>query len=188
MIRAWLAERFRPELFLPLAMVIAAAAAGWEVAPGPFAIDLVAALLLLAEFRLWDDLADRPADRLTHPHRSLVRASSTRVFVRVCLMLAGANLVWTIGQAGVGISLAVLVGLHVALGRWYWRRTARTIAGDQLRLVKYPAFALVLAGSRLEVAPLAITLSAAAIYTGASIYEAWHDPVSPLGARLGGRS
>jgi hypothetical protein len=57
-----------------------------------------------------------------------------------------------------------------------------------LLLAKYPAVVLVLAGDRLASAPVAIGLSAAAIYLAASAYEAWHDPVSPLGTLLGGRS
>jgi hypothetical protein len=188
MMRAYVTERFPPRLFVPLAAAIAVAASGGDYAAIPFAVDTVAAWLLVAELRLWDDLADRAADRVTHPERVLAASVSIRPFVVMCSALAVINAAWTASRTGVLPSLAILAGLHGALGLWYARRTMRTLAGDQLLLAKYPALVLVLAGERVTQAPLVIGLSAAAVYIAASAYEAWHDPVSPLGALLGGRS
>jgi hypothetical protein len=188
MIRAYFIERFPPLLFVPLSVAIAVAAAGGDYVFIRLAGDTLAAWLLVAELRLWDDLADRAIDRVTHSERVLVTAPSIQPFVVMCLSLAALNLGWTVLRSGVGPSLAVFAGLHGALGAWYARRTARTLAGDQLLLAKYPALVLVLAGDRLPQAPLAIGLAAAAVYVGASAYEAWHDPVSPLAAFFGGRS
>ena len=36
--------------------------------------------------------------------------------------------------------------------------------------------------------PLPIAAAAAALYAAASLYEAWHDPASPVASLLGGRS
>ena len=188
MMRAYIVERLPPLLFIPLAAAIAVAAAGGTYEVVSLAVDTIAAWLLVAELRLWDDLADRAADQVTHPERVLAAAVSIRPFVAMCLALVVINVGWTASRNALVPSLAMLAGLHGVLGLWYARRTARTLAGDQLLLAKYPALVLVLAGDRLTDAPLVIGLSAAAIYLAASAYEAWHDPVSPLGALLGGRS
>lgn len=188
MILSYFAERLRPVPFLPLACALAAAAGAGRYELPTLAADLLFGALLLAEFRLWDDLADRRADSKTHPGRVLVRAAATRRFVALCVSLAIVNLALCVLRDGVSFSVAVLVLLHVTLGGWYSRRGGRTVAGDQLLLAKYPAFVLVLAGSRLFAAPATTVLAAAAIYAVASAYEAWHDPVSPLGTLLGGRS
>jgi hypothetical protein len=188
MIAAYCLERLRPVVFVPLAAVVAIAAAGGRYDLARLAVDAIAAALLLAEFRLWDDLADRPADAVAHPRRIIVTAPSTLPFVRLCVTLAVVNLGASIVRDGAGPSLAALILLHAALGAWYSRRTVRTVAGDQLLLAKYPLFVLIVAGARLFSAPMAIALSAAALYVAASVYEAWHDPVSPLGTLIGGRS
>lgn len=188
MIRAYLAERFRPAVFLPLAAALAVAAAAGRYDVTRLAVDVLFGLLLLAEFRVWDDLADRGADAVTHPGRVIVRASSTHPFAGLWLALAFVNLVVCAVLRGVGVSMALLVLLHAAFAVWYSRRMSRTIAGDQLLLAKYPAFVLIIAGPRLFASPATVALAAAAIYIGASAYEAWHDPVSPLGAIFGGRS
>ena len=188
MMRAYFLERVPPRLFVPLALALAIAAAGGDYVVATLGVETTAAWLLLAELRLWDDLADRAADRATHPERVLVAAPSTRPFVVVCLGLAAVNFGWTAVRTAPGSALGILAALHAVLGVWYARRTARTLAGDQLLLAKYPAIVLALAGDRLTHAPVAIALSALAVYGAASAYEAWHDPVSPLGTLLGGRS
>jgi 4-hydroxybenzoate polyprenyltransferase len=143
---------------------------------------------LLAEFRLWDDLADRETDAASHPNRVLVRAASILPFVAVTIALAVLNLVMAMPSGGIPISLVTLITVHFALGFWYARRRPRTLAGDQLLLAKYPAFVVIVAGSRALDATLVVAVAALLIYTAASIFEAWHDPASPGAALLGGRS
>ena len=188
MIAAWLRERFRPVTFVPIAVVIATAAS----APAPIELqrllqDSLIALLLLLQFRLWDDLADRSADAATQPHRVLVKARSTRPFVTLCLALALVNM-GLATRAESTLAVSTLLTLNVALGLWYGLRSRRSIAGDQLLLAKYPAFVVVVAGDRAVAAPLTTAIVAAVIYSAASIYEAWHDPASPVATTLGGRS
>lgn len=188
MITAYLCERFRPKVFVPLAMVIAAAAAAGSVELARLGFEAAFALLLLAEFRLWDDLADRRADRATHPDRVLVRRASVRRFIALVMALALVNVTIAFVRDGLALSLWTILALHVALALWYARRSGRTLAGDQLLLAKYPAFVVIVAGARTVTDPLTIGLAAGVLYAAVSVYEAWHDPSSPVGLLIGGRS
>lgn len=186
MIAAYLRERFRLVMFLPLAIAIAAAAGSFGFVRLGLGVSF--ALLLLLQFRLWDDLADRRADTAAHPDRVLVRAASLRPFIVVVAALAILNTGLALLRDTSGLSLAALVVLHAVLGLWYRRRSGRSIAGDQLLLAKYPAFVVVVAGQRTFTDPLTIGVTAAALYAAMSLYEAWHDPSSPVGLLRGGRS
>ena len=187
MIAAWLRERFRPAVFLPIAVVIAAASSLSVFSPGVLLQDSVLTLFLLLQFRLWDDLADRSADAVTHPHRVLVQTRSTQPFVTLNIALALLNIGLSVRGSESALAVSTLLTLNAALGLMYALRTHRSIGVDQLLLAKYPAFVLIVAGDRAIAAPLTTTIAAAAIYAGASIYEAWHDPMSPVGHVVGGR-
>ena len=52
------------------------------------------------------------------------------------------------------VSTLCFVLIHAALGGYYLCRRGRTVFGDQLLLVKYPAFVCILAGERLLDSPL----------------------------------
>src|SRR5690606_27276920 len=77
-LRAWLRERMPIRRFGPLALLIGllGAPVGWESAAR-----IGLAWLLIATFRLRDDLADRERDAIVHGDRVLVRARSIRPFV-----------------------------------------------------------------------------------------------------------
>jgi hypothetical protein len=176
--RAYVRERFRPLVFGPLAIVLAGAASGGRWNANQLAVDAGFALLLLAQFRLWDDLADRTRDAVSHPQRVIVSAPSVRPFAAACIALAALNIAIALARDG-GLSLVLLCALDAALWVWYARRGRRSNLGDHLLLAKYPAFVLVLAGVRLASSPLPVGLCAAAIYLCANLYEAWHDGASP---------
>ena len=188
MIFAYLRERLPVWFFGPLALGLAAGALGRAESLSQLALTTGFAFLLLAQFRIWDDLADRHADAIAHPARVVVRASSN-----VPLAAVGAGLFWvnvyvaTQSDAAF-VSLLLLGGLHVAVGAFYLLRRGRSVLGDQLLLAKYPVFVCALAGNRLLESPSPVALAAAFVYAAASAYEAWHDPVSPLAQFLGGRS
>lgn len=186
MLSAYLAERVPPRVFFPLAIILAAAAAeGIWGRPRTLAIDAALALLLLAQYRIWDDLADRHHDAIAHPGRVLVQAASTTSAIALCLALAAASLTVVVARDGAGLSLATLIGLTGVLGAWYGSRGARTTAGDHLLLTKYPAIVLIVSGDRVANHPARLLCTMAAVYLAACVYEAWHDPSSPAaGNRL----
>ena len=180
MLGAYLAERFRPRTFIPLAVIIAGASSGGAFPSAHLAVDAAFALLLLAQFRSWDDLADRGRDAVSHSERVLVRAPSIAPIVAWSGALAVLNICLAVQRDASGVAVAVLVALIGALGAWYARRTIRTAVGDHLLLSKYPAMVIVVAGERVLHAPLQILCAALALHLAACLYEVWHDPASPL--------
>jgi hypothetical protein len=188
MIAAYLFDRFPVTVFAPLAVAIAGAAEAPGFGPVNLGVSACCAVVLLLEFRLLDDLADRTTDTGLHPERVLVTAATLRPFHALLAALVFVNLAIAIMRDGAGLSLAVFVSLHAGLGAWYARRSGRTVAGDQLLLAKYPAFVFIVAGSRVAEDPWPIALGACLIYIAASAYEAWHDPASPVATFIGGRS
>jgi hypothetical protein len=180
MLGAYLAERFSLRVFVPLAAVMAGAASGGALSGVGLGLDAAFALLLLAQFRSWDDLADRGRDAVSHPERILVRAMSTAPLVAFSGALAILNICLAIQRDDSGVAVAVLVALIGVLGAWYSLRTVRTAAGDHLLLSKYPAMVIVVAGARVLSAPVTILCAALALHLAVCLYEVWHDPRSPL--------
>jgi hypothetical protein len=180
MLGAYLAERFRLRTFMPLAVVIAGAASGGALSGTSLGLDAAFALLLLAQFRSWDDLADHGRDALSHPERVLVRAPSIAPIVAFSGALAVLNICLAVRRDASGVAVAVLVALIGVLGAWYSLRTVRTVAGDHLLLSKYPAMVIVVAGARVLNAPVQILCTALALHLAVCLYEMWHDPASPL--------
>jgi 4-hydroxybenzoate polyprenyltransferase len=135
--------------------------------------------LLLGQFRLWDDLADRLRDRQFHPGRVLVRATSVVVPRVACGLLA----LLTAGLLALTYpdltGLLAFVTVAAAALSWYARRAGRTTLGDHVVLAKYPAFVTIVALARGIDRPLLLLASATAVYFAACVYEAVHDPTSP---------
>jgi hypothetical protein len=177
---AYRRERFPLPLFAPIALALALfAQLGSEIDPLRAAHAFGCALLLLAQFRLWDDLADRERDRMAHPGRALVRAVSVAPFVAGCVGLAALNLAAATWR-GAGSTVLFLVAVDAAALAWYACRPAtRSIVTDLVLLAKYPAFVVVLSAGA-STSRLLLTLSAASAYALACAYEAWHDPSAPL--------
>jgi hypothetical protein len=175
MIRYW-AERFPPLVFVPAAVLIALAARPGDL---PGLADVARALLLLGQFRLWDDLADRERDRHAHPERLLVRAGRATPFAIVCGMLGAINIAIAAYVDGLAAAVFLLL-LNAAAAAWYtWRPARRTAAGDLTLLSKYPAFVMVLASG--SSAPSShVFLTAGLIYGCACAFEIWHDAAGPL--------
>ena len=184
MVRAYLRERLRLRLFVPLALVIAAAAreTGWELLPAAGF-----ALLLLVQFRVWDDLADRHHDAIEHPERVLVRAPEVTPVIGLCGALAVLNLCLAVWRDGSGIAVGLLALLDLGFGWFYLARAGskdHSVGGDCLLLAKYPLILLVVAGAGITTAPLQIGGAAVTLYAGVCVYEAWHDPRGPLARHL----
>ena len=85
----YVAERFPVSVFGP-ALLLVTAAALWAATAPLGAESLVVPLLglmLIAQFRVWDDLEDIGRDRIRHPERVIVNAPP-RVFRIVLLLFA----------------------------------------------------------------------------------------------------
>jgi 4-hydroxybenzoate polyprenyltransferase len=176
--RAYWIERFPPQVLGPAAAFIAVAGRGFAAFdPRQWAGATLTALLLLAQFRLWDDLADRERDRQTKPERVLVRVSAIGPFVAVCLALALINLTLAVVSGRGSTSVVACLLLNAAAAAWYaWRPARRTLATDLVLLVKYPWFVIVIAaGSGAQIA-----VAALAVYAAACAFEYWHDAAGPL--------
>ena len=190
MIAGYLRERFRLRIYVPAALAIAGAAA--TVAPEwtLLARDAGFALLLLAQFRLWDDLADRERDAVVHPERTLVRAADVAQPVAFCGALAILNICVAVWRDASGLAVGALAMVDAVFAVCYLASRGASALGDQVRLTKYPAFVLIVAGERALAHPWPVIGAAVVVYAGAWAYEVWHDPGGPLGRLVlrGGRS
>jgi hypothetical protein len=181
-IAAYFRERFPLAVFGPVCLLLPAAAF-WSVANVTalrLAIALLLGIALVVQFRLWDDLEDRIHDRVAHPARVLVNAT-TQPFRSLLLGIAATALALSASQPA---ALAATLALNAA--GWCAYRVRRRISPNGWRFgllpLKYPGFVVVIAFSLGDVNPVRLAAAAAAAYMCASGYELLHD--SP--ARVGG--
>ena len=183
---------------VPLLLAVCAQA-GARGNPTTFVVDVLLASLLFAQFRIFDDLADRPRDARIHPERVLARTHTVRPIVIAGLSLAAATLGILLLRTAVRLDSASAarpsaIGAYLALiallSSWYSLRGERTLVGDHLLLTKYPAFVWIVATSHLTLptpgrapATAQLVLSMVAVYLAACVYEALHDDRSPATAR-----
>lgn len=149
------------------------------------AIDTAFAFLLLAQFRLWDDLVDRRVDAVRHPERVLVRASNTTTYVVACIALGVLNALIVLQRSGAHSALPLLGALTVVLICAYGQ-PPKSAARDLLRLAKYPVFVLVLAVGRPGASLRVAVYSAVAAFAAAVAYEVHHDHSAALLGFFGG--
>jgi 4-hydroxybenzoate polyprenyltransferase len=164
-------------LAVSLVVVAVLAGGGW---PGGFAFvtDLALALALVMTFRIWDDLMDRERDRMKHPDRVVVRASSIAP-LRFASWILGTAALIVLARSRTTASAGLLVGYMAVLAAVYATRGPRSAASDRILLLKYGVFTLGLIDM-----PDALTarglLAAAAAFVVACAYEWWHDAESPV--------
>ena len=190
LVLAYARERLTPDRLLPavlLVVVATLAGKGWTGSEA-LSMDTVLALALVITFRIWDDVMDRDRDRIKHPDRVVVRASSTTPLVVTSWVLATWTLL-TLEDRRATQSVALLVIYAAVLAASYAVRlpavasakagTARSPATDRILLLKYGVFTLALIGF-----PAALTarglVSAASAFAVACVYEWWHDAESPV--------
>jgi len=139
--------------------------------------------LLVAQLRLWDDLADRSRDGRRFPRRLLVRTVHGQSFVRALLasvVLVSAVLAWR-GQLR---QLAVYTSLLGLLALLYHTRPGADLPRPlrvSLVLAKYPL--LVLIAARGELAPRAWSV-ALGLYALLVAFEWYDDRELRAGATL----
>lgn len=128
-------------VLLWLAVAACALIVSREISAASAILVLWLSAILIAQFRLWDDLADRAHDAATHPQRVIVTTNHARRFSYLCGLLS-LPVAATLGR-GYGIEhLAVYVGLLVFMSVLY--AANGTVLPSLLRahlvLLKYPAF------------------------------------------------
>jgi hypothetical protein len=138
-----------------------------------FWFDLARAVLLIASFRIWDDLMDRAMDRDRHPERVALRADAMPP------LRAGAVVLWS-GAAVItaivdeAVATALLLLFTIALGIWYSMRSPGSFVNSGLVLAKYAVFVAVIVGAHFAFTPRGL-LAAAAVFALAWVYEWAHD-------------
>ena len=152
---------------------------------GNFLLRTVLSAILVASFRIWDDLADRDYDRVHHPARVLVRSAEARWFwtLVVGLGIISAYFLFAFGGSR---SLSIYTGLIVVLAIVYHgprRLRSDRFAHTQLVLIKYPVFITLLTAQGFS---SKIVLVGALSYLLMSMYE-WFDDPTFHGKYLGGR-
>ena len=181
---AYLRERMRPSVFVPLALLCALT--GWLLAPGSpldaraFLVAAVEAFVLSLAFRVWDDLEDRNADRLRHPNRVMARSTRTAPFLWLVALLAMVGMT-SLLQLGDPLTRTIAIATAVAiLSVWYSARRSENwnhVAGEHIVLVKYPAIAFATAPTLPAASSFVRTaVLLAALYAVICIYEYIDDP------------
>ena len=171
---AWLVERVATARIAALCLLLAAVAWGaasetlfWTVA--------VPIVLLVIQFRLWDDLAERAHDAFHHPARVAVRTAHASCFaalaavlaVVVAVLLAVTRDGMVLGAYGALLAAAaVFYKKSVVAIRHPWRTYAI--------LLKYPVFVALCAG---PAAPLRIAAASVAVFGVLAAFETLDDAV-----------
>ena len=178
-LRDYLAERFPPEQFIPLPLMLllaslASLAGGRGTSVVELALQFGLTLLWISQFRLWDDLHDRERDSRLHPHRVLVRTQSPAQFQWVAglvsignLMATGLLLSWT-------IAFTLLAPLNLILGTLYCTGRFGRLTHAQIVLIRYPVFVLMLSGGATGFS-VKLGLVMLLIYFTFAVYELLHD-------------
>ena len=181
LIYAYWRERYPVSVFLPFAILIAAAgiaAEGSLPTVRDAMIGCVLAYTLVLVFRIVDDLADLSSDRLRHPDRVLVQASSVTPIIVLALVLAVGDTLLMLRQPHSGARVAVFFAISLFLGLWYHVR-ARFCAGPLVSahvvLIKYPIISLLTCVSWDKLSQHTALPAFGAIYLSLCIYEQVHD-------------
>lgn len=171
-------ERLPAKLVLTVAVLLslAATAVSEVTAPADFFGNVMLAVLLVSQFRLWDDLNDIEADRIEHPNRVLCRLASLRPFqVTVAMLLAVNSFAIFVSRAF--ITGAVFVALNIAFYCWYHklRTLCRPSVNSFFVLTKYPVFAFVITDGAIISHRMSVSLMMITIFVAACVYEILHN-------------
>ncbi|HET6974207.1 MAG TPA: hypothetical protein VFH96_09300 [Pyrinomonadaceae bacterium] len=181
LILAYWRERYPVSVFVPFAILIAAAgiAAGGSL---PTARDVITscvlAYTLILVFRILDDLADLTNDRRRYPSRVLVQSSDLTPIMVLAFLIAAADVLIILWQPQRALRLIVLAAVSIFLALWYLLRMrfrAGPLVSAHLILIKYPVISLLTCTNweRLTV-NTALPLFGT-VYLGICIYEQLHD-------------
>ena len=171
--RLYRCERFPLRIFALVAVVLTLAAFVEGIPHDWFEVLLswMASVLLLLQFRIWDDLGDRNHDAVHHPDRVLSRCHQVSAFYLLVAFTGLSN--WIVFRL-LGHSAIPFLLICVPAFFWYMlfdETSRRSIAGRHVLLLKYPAFVWLIAPSH----PPELISSMAIVYLSGAIYELLHD-------------
>ena len=176
-VAAYLRERFRFRLFGPatLLFTVLATASMDRSSPGRGVAVAALVVMLLLQFRLWDDLEDRDRDAAAHPERVLVRLPPGPFW----------QALWLIGAANLGVlaaarapgALGGLLALDIAALAAY--RAGRIVISERawthvVLLAKYPAIVAVAALAGGAVNWDRLVAASLVAFATAHVYERVH--------------
>ncbi len=129
-------SRLPLSVFVPLTLFLctSVAAVQWPKRWSDWAINLIAAFFLVAQFRLWDDLASVEADQQKHPQRVLCKTDSLGPFWLVLglLFVVNLGLVFVLKSTN---AVFALVTLNLFFIVWYFmsnRLTSLAMSGTKV--------------------------------------------------------
>jgi|MudIll2142460700_1097286.scaffolds.fasta_scaffold33296_3 hypothetical protein len=182
---AYLQERFPFRVFGPATLLLLALAALSIEAPQPGRglVMAVLVVLLVLQFRLWDDLEDRDRDARDHPERVIVRlppgqfwqALAVLSFVNIGLALASRER-WAL------IGLLALDVAAVAAYRWLRAYVGEALWSRGILLAKYPAIVAIAALAGGTVSRPRLAAACLAAFAIAHVYERAHTRAELPGA------
>ncbi len=163
---------------LTLFLCTGALTTGWPAAASTWLLNLVLAVLLIVEFRLWDDLSDVDIDRVHFPDRVLCQSKSLVGFRIVLGLLFAVNVILLAANKSELALIAFLV-LHFLVLAWYsvrGRNRLSSVFSQTIVLLKYPVFVYLLGSNaggpgRLLTSSYAMSLT----FLCFCIYELLHD-------------
>ena len=176
-LHSWVAERLlrAPVGLLWLIVFACMVAASQDKGGARLAVDALLGALLIAQFRLWDDLADRNFDARHHPQRVLVASVHGERFGILCAGVALPILAllltwdepWRLAAYGaLCVAMAALYGAGPALPR---------LLRAHLVLLKYPCFIwLAASGMPLPGLPLWLALAAYEMFSDKTLQTSKH--------------
>jgi 4-hydroxybenzoate polyprenyltransferase len=168
----------RQRLLRPRIVALAAAVAACSVFASSVLhpwYSIPAALILVWQYRLWDDLEDLPFDRVHHPDRILVITRMRWAFagtVAATLALVGAILA-TVAEPAQTFAYASLVAVLAAGYRMMKMAPHSRLVRSHLVLFKYPAFVFVAAAQPVFAQAVPV---AGVLYLALCLFEVLDDP------------
>lgn len=184
LIVAYLRERVRARVFVPLALLLAFTGLMLDPAADfnlPTYLGATArAFVLSLAFRVWDDLEDRNADRVRRPQRIMARSTRTAPFLML-VALFGVGGVTSLLQLSDPLPRFIVLAAAVAiLSVWYSTRRLENwnrVAGEHIVLLKYPLIAFVVAPSYPSAPGVSRTVVLLiGLYALICVYEYIDDP------------
>ena len=184
LIAEYLRTRYSSPVFLALATLLALAGTVGATTVGTAVTDVMLgvpiAYLSVLAFRVWDDLEDRPRDRVEHPQRITVRGPSVLPFVHLGVVAAVAAVALICVRPGVSRSLAALGAAAAVLLVWYRvarRSDTNRLLSTHIVLLKYPAIAYATApASHAAASSSAMLVGLVMVYLAICVYEGRDDP------------